>query len=73
MIDLLDLLHEFGPAVGVVLFFLGRDAAREERMATKIDELNAFIQDELIELVKTYGTHPEFEPAENDPPGDVSP
>lgn len=48
MIDLLDLVYEFGPAIGIILFFLGRDAAREERMAARIDKL----EDVLIEMVR---------------------
>lgn len=54
--NLIDMVYEFGPAIGVILFFLGRDAAREERMAKRLDELNHFIQKELIELVKKHGT-----------------
>lgn len=57
MLDLIDLVYEFGPAVGVILFFLGRDAAREERMAKRISELEDFIQDELVELIKNHGTN----------------
>lgn len=53
--DLLDMVYEFGPSLGIILFFLGRDAAREERMEARIDQLNSFIQDELIEIVKKYG------------------
>lgn len=69
--DLFDLVYEFGPAIGIILFFLGRDAAREERMAKRIDDLNNFIQTELIELVKKYGTCPKPESTENDPRGSV--
>ena len=53
--DLLDMVYEFGPSLGIILFFLGRDAAREERMEARIDQLNSFIQNELIEIVKKYG------------------
>ena len=56
MADLLTLVYEFGPSVGIILFFLGRDAAREERMAKRITELTDFIQKELIEIIKKYGT-----------------
>jgi len=54
--DLLDMVYEFGPSLGIILFFLGRDAAREERMEARIDQLNSFIQNELIEIVKKYGS-----------------
>jgi len=54
--DLISIIHEFGPSIGIILFFLGRDAAREERMEKRIDQLNDFIQHELIEIVKKYGT-----------------
>lgn len=54
--DLIELVRDFGPSLGVILFFMGRDAAREERMAKEIAKLNHFIQTELIEIVKKYGT-----------------
>lgn len=46
--ELIELVKDFGPAIGVILFFLGRDAAREERLFKTIDELNKFIQTELV-------------------------
>ena len=54
--DLIELVRDFGPSLGVILFFMGRDAAREERMAKEIAKLNHFIQTELIEIVKKHGT-----------------
>jgi len=54
--DMLKLVYDFGPSLGVILFFLGRDAAREERMEARIVELSHFIQNELIGLIKKYGT-----------------
>lgn len=51
---LIDLAYEFGASIGIILFFLGRDAAREERMEKRIDQLNQFIQSELIEIVKIH-------------------
>jgi hypothetical protein len=71
--DLIEVVKDFGPAIGIVLFFLGRDAAREERMAKEIAKLNHFIQSELIELVKKHGTNPQPKLTENDQGGDVSP
>jgi hypothetical protein len=50
--DLIEIIKEFGPSLGIILFFLGRDAAREERLTKTIDELNSFIQQELIDLIK---------------------
>jgi hypothetical protein len=54
--DLLSIVRELGPPLGIILFFIGRDAAREERMEQRIDKLNGFIQNELIEIVKQHGT-----------------
>lgn len=72
MVDPCGLVYEFGPAIGIILFFLGRDAAREERMAEENKKLNSFIQNELIELVKRYGTQPEPKPPEDDQDHPVS-
>lgn len=49
---LIDLAYEFGPSIGIILFFLGRDAAREERMEKRIDQLNEFIQTKLLEVIE---------------------
>lgn len=56
MLDVYELVYEFGPSLGIILFFLGRDASREERMARRIDELTTFIQGELLEIIKKYGS-----------------
>lgn len=50
--ELLEIIREFGPSLGVIMFFMGRDAAREERLTKEIASLNLFIQNELIKLVK---------------------
>lgn len=49
--DIYSLIHDFGPSIGIILFFLGRDAAREERMEVRLDEQNAFIRTKLVELI----------------------
>lgn len=53
---LLDLAYEFGPSLAIILFFIGRDAAREERMEKRLDQLNQFIQTELLEIARQHGT-----------------
>jgi hypothetical protein len=50
--ELFEVIREFGPSLGVIMFFMGRDAAREERLVKEISTLNTFIQTELIKLVK---------------------
>lgn len=52
IVDITQLVYDFGPSIGVILFFIGRDVAREERMSKQIEGLNRFIQNELIEMVK---------------------
>jgi hypothetical protein len=52
--EILEIIREFGPSLGVIMFFMGRDAAREERLVKEVASLNLFIQTELIALVKEH-------------------
>lgn len=47
-----ELLKDFGPVLGVVLFFIWRDWKREDRMADRIAALEKFQQNELISLIE---------------------
>ena len=50
--NLMELAKEFGPYLGVIFFFLWRDAQREERYHKELSEKNTFIQTELMRLVE---------------------
>lgn len=49
-------LKDFGPAIGVILFFIWRDWKREDRMAKRIEALEEFQQRELIGLIEKTHT-----------------
>lgn len=50
--NLMELAKEFGPYLGVIFFFLWRDAQREEAYRKELAEKNQFIQNELIRMVE---------------------
>lgn len=50
--DYANLLKDFGPAVGVILFFIWRDWKREDWMASRIAALEDFQQHQLIDLIE---------------------
>lgn len=52
--ELFEVIREFGPFLGVIMFFMGRDAAREERLVKEVASLNKFIQTELIGIVREF-------------------
>ena len=49
---LLVLLREFGPLIGLVLFFVWRDWKREDKLAARVEALEAYQRETLVELLK---------------------
>lgn len=47
-----SLIKEVGPYLGLMFFFIWRDYRREEKLVKRIDELNHFIQKELMDLIE---------------------
>ena len=46
-----DLIANFGPLVGVVLFFIWRDWKREDHLTNRIEKLEDYQRDTLVGLV----------------------
>jgi hypothetical protein len=49
---LLTLLREFGPLLGLILFFVWRDWKREDKLAQRIEALEAYQRDTLVDLLR---------------------
>ena len=47
-----DVLKDFGPILGIVLFFIWRDWKREESLVTRVKHLEDFNTETLSNLVK---------------------
>ncbi len=54
--DALSLLHQFGPFFIAVVFFLWRDYRREDRLSTRIDELENEQRHTILPLVEKCAT-----------------
>lgn len=52
MMDLLQLIQEYGPLVGVVIFFLWRDVKREDRLSGRIEKLEDEQREVILPLVQ---------------------
>lgn len=50
--EYVDLLKDFGPLIGVVLFFIWRDWKREDGLIERIKELEDFNTNVLTQIVK---------------------
>lgn len=50
--DWIALIKEVGPYLGLMFFFIWRDYRREEQLVKQINQLNKFIQDELMQLIE---------------------
>jgi len=50
--DLIDVLRDFGPIVGIVIFFIWRDWRREEGLVDRVKSLEEFNTTTLSALVK---------------------
>jgi hypothetical protein len=52
MIDYLLVLKDFGPYIGVILFFIWGDWKREEGLVDRVRSLEKFNTEVLVSLVK---------------------
>lgn len=48
----LELLKQYGPYLGILVFFLWRDHAREVRLEKRVDHLQVFVQKELLKALQ---------------------
>lgn len=53
---LAELLTNFGPLVGIVLFFIWRDWKREDALSTRVERLEDYQRDTLSHLVERSTT-----------------
>ena len=52
MMELNNILRDFGPIIGVILFFIWRDWKREDKLQERVTRLETYQQDTLVKLVK---------------------
>ncbi len=52
MTDYLTVLKDFGPYIGIILFFIWRDWRREESLVDRVRSLEKFNTEVLVSLVK---------------------
>jgi len=52
MMELMDLAKDFGPLVGIVLFFIWRDWRREQNLVERVQKLEDFNTEVLTSIVK---------------------
>lgn len=61
--EFMDLLKDFGPLVGIVLFFIWRDWRREENLVERVQKLEDFntqvLQNIVEEQAKVIATNTE--------------
>ena len=50
--EFMELLKDFGPLVGIILFFIWRDWRREENLVERVQKLEDFNIEVLSNLVK---------------------
>jgi hypothetical protein len=50
--EFMDMVKDFGPLVGIVLFFIWRDWRREENLVSRVMKLEEFNTEVLTGLVK---------------------
>lgn len=53
---LTELLANFGPLVGIVLFFIWRDWKREDALSARVEKLEDYQRDTLVHLVERSTT-----------------
>lgn len=50
--EYVDLLKDFGPVIGIILFFIWRDWKREEGLVERVQKLEDFNTKVLTDMVK---------------------
>jgi hypothetical protein len=50
--EFMDMVKDFGPLVGIILFFIWRDWRREENLVSRVMKLEEFNTEVLTGLVK---------------------
>lgn len=50
--DYVELLKDFGPLIGVIIFFIWRDWKREENLVERVTKLEDFNTEVLTNIVK---------------------
>ena len=51
MLEMTSILRDFGPIVGVILFFIWRDWKREDKLQERVTRLETYQQETLLRLV----------------------
>jgi hypothetical protein len=51
--DYTSILKDFGPLIGVILFFIWRDWKREEGLVERVEVLEEYQRETLVKLIKT--------------------
>jgi hypothetical protein len=51
MIEMSDLLRDFGPVIGIILFFIWRDWKREDILQERVTRLETYQQETLVKLI----------------------
>ena len=46
------LLRDFGPIIGVILFFIWRDWKREDKLQERVTRLETYQQETLVKMVE---------------------
>lgn len=46
-----NVLRDFGPIIGVILFFIWRDWKREDKLQERVSRLETYQQETLLKLV----------------------
>lgn len=51
MHEYITVLKEFGPVLGIILFFIWRDWKREDRLVNRLESLEQFQRDKLMAVI----------------------
>jgi len=50
--DWISMIREFGPLIGVILFFIWRDWKREQHLSIRLEKLEDYYRETLVHLVE---------------------
>ena len=56
MMEFINLLRDFGPIIGIILFFIWRDWKREDKLQERVTRLENYQQGTLVQMVSETST-----------------
>ena len=49
--EMINIFRDFGPVIGIIIFFIWRDWKREDKLQERVTRLESYQQETLVKLI----------------------